>query len=287
MLSLCIKNNNTDIISYLLDKLSSSNIESLYVSNRKFKLYENAIIHYKSDDVEFFYDKISSILTDTILHFYEVKLLKRILDYNYFYFSSIEKRKILSEAKDFIDEDKITREDNYFAIYYSILDYIKSNKSIVLDGVVNFRLQNYMKNLDYVIDISVNKFLIKKEYEEFISILKLYISMTPYNSNIIHLIYNNRESILLDESKNIIHIDDSILKTSYLSNISFSSNDYTLNALLNLLPRKLIIHLIDYKKEDEFINTLKLIFENRYEVCTDCAICNLYKKNFTSLGHLF
>lgn len=91
------------------------------------------------------------------------------------------------------------------------------------------------------------------------------------------------ESVLLDNEKNIIPVEDEIFKAKYLSDISFSSNDYALNTLLNLTPKKLIIHLIDNEPEDEFINTLKLIFENRYEICTDCNICSTFK---LSASHL-
>ncbi len=277
MKSLCIKNNNKEIVSYLLEKLSSSNIENLYFSEQKFKIYKNVIVHYKGTDIDFFYDKISSILTECIIYFYEVKLLRRILEYNYFYFSSDEKKQILSSAKDFIEEDTISKEDNYFSIYYSVMDYIKQNKSLILDGFINFRLQNYMKNLDYIIDISVNKFLIEKEYNEFVDILKFYVSITPFQISLIHLVYYKNESILLDNNKKVIRTDDKIFSDKYLPDISFSNNDYVLNTILNLIPKKLIIHMID-SKEDEFINTLKLIFGNRCEICSDCIICDLYKK---------
>lgn len=283
MKSLCIKINNQEIIDYLLEKFSSLNIDSLYISNHKFKIYENVIVHFISENIDFFYDKIATILTDTVIKFYQEKLLKRILEYNYFYFSLSEKKIILQIANDFIKEDTITFDDNFFSIYYAVLDYIKQNKSLVLDGFVNFRLQNYMKSLDYVIDISVNKYLIEKEYNEFVSILKLYVSMTPYNSPVIHLIYHNRNSILLNNEKNVIPTDDEIFKAKYLSDISFSSNDYALNTLLNLTPKKLIIHLIDNEPNDEFINTLKLIFESRYEICTNCNICSTFK---LSTSHL-
>ncbi|MCI9365326.1 MAG: hypothetical protein HFJ54_01515, partial [Clostridia bacterium] len=181
----------------------------------------------------------------------------------------------------FLYNDEITKEDNYFSIYCAISDYIKENKSIVLDGFVNFRIQDYMKNLDYAIDLSVNRFLIEKEYNEFVNILKLYISFTPFNSSCIHLIYCNNESILLDEEKNVIETDDNTFKAKYLSDISFSSNDFALNTLLNLTPKKLVIHLVN-GKEDEFINTLKLIFENRFEICSECRICSLYKMHSKS-----
>ena len=276
MKSLCIKTNNEDIISSLFQNLSTLNLDSARISQNRFKVYNNVIIHYVGTDYELFYDRVASILTDTIIEFYQEKLLKRILEYNYFYFTSSEKKKILSLAKDFIADDDLSSEDNYFSIYYPFLDYITENKSIVLDGFVNFRLQTYMKNLDYIIDISVNKFLIEKEYNEFIDILKMYVTYTPFNSPLVHLVYCNGESILLDIDKKVIPTDDAIFQAKYLSDITFSSNDYALNTLLNLTPKKIIIHLVNYK-EDEFINTIKLIFENRYEICTDCKICSLYK----------
>lgn len=282
MESLCIKNNNKDIISYLFSRISALNLDQLYVTNNEFKSFDNVIVHSKSDNIDLFYDKISSILTDTILDFYEEKLLKRILEYNYFYFTAKEKKKIIELAVDFLDNDTISKEDNYFSIYYPISDYIRENKSLVLDGFVNFRLQNYMKNLDYVIDISVNKFLIEKEYNEFVNILRLHVSCTPPNVSIIHLVYYNNETILLDEEKNVIETTDNILKAKYLSDITFSSNDYALNTLLNLLPKKLIIHLAD-GKEDEFINTLKLIFDGHIEICSECKICSFYKSHSTLL----
>ena len=92
------------------------------------------------------------------------------------------------------------------------------------------------------------------------------------------------EILLMDEPFSALDyqsrlvISDDIFKAKYLSDISFSSNDFALNGLLTLLPKKIYIHLID-NCVDEFIHTLGLIFENRVEVCTDCSICKIYKNN--------
>lgn len=279
MKSLCVKENKSEILNFINDSLLKLNIDNIHITEREFKLYKNVIVHYTGDNIPDFYDKISSVLTDCILKFYVNKLLRRILEYNYFYFNSSEKKEIIKIAKEFIEEDLITSEDNYFAVYSPVLDYIISNKSIVLDGFVNFRLSNYMKNLDYIIDIAVNKYITDKEYTEFVNMLKLYISLTPSKASIVHLVYAGGESVLLDKDKSIIPLDSETLNAKYLSDISFSSNDYALNTLLNLTPRRLIIHLIG-EKSDEFINTIKLIFENRYELCSSCELCKLYKINF-------
>ncbi len=90
------------------------------------------------------------------------------------------------------------------------------------------------------------------------------------------MIYRNQESILLDDKKDIIEFNNDLVYQKYLSDISFSSNDLALNLLLTLLPQKLYIHVLD--EEDDFINTLKLIFDSRVYICTDCDLCNLYKQ---------
>ena len=136
-------------------------------------------------------------------------------------------------------------------------------------------MQEYKKILEYVVDTCVNNFLIEKEYNEFISLLRIYINSKPSNTSLLHLIYQNKECILLDSNYNVISTESFLLDAKYLSDISFSSNDYTLNALLNLLPKKLNIHLID--NDDEFIETLKLIFDNRVSICKHCSLCTKYK----------
>jgi hypothetical protein len=85
---------------------------------------------------------------------------------------------------------------------------------------------------------------------------------------LVHLIYNAGSPTLLDENKKIIKTDCNILNAKYLSDITFSDCDIALNTLLNLIPKKIYLHLID-NKIDEFITTLKLIFENRIVLCTD------------------
>lgn len=275
MKSLCIKDNNQEILNFILDNLEKLDLDFLSFHKDHFKIYENIIIHYKSKDLEPFYDKISSILTDTILKFYEKRLLRRMLEYNYFYFSTVEKRNIIEIAEDFIAEDVISKEDNYYAIYSAVSDYIRQNKSLVLGGFANFRLYNYCKNLDYVIDFAVNKYITDKEYLEFVNMLKLYVNLTPANSSLVHLVYLGNESVLLDKDKNIIPLQDDNLNTKYLSDITFSANDYALNTLLNLTPKRIIIHLME-GKSDEFIDTIKLIFDKKCEVCSSCDLCNLH-----------
>lgn len=276
MKSMCIKSNNKYIIDYLLKEFSNITLDSVYLSNHHFKIYDNVIIHYSGNNIDVFHKTLCNILTKCILFFYEKPLTKNIISYNYFYFNDIETRQILDECMDLFNSDMVIYKEKYDSIYTSIDEYISEHHSLVLGGFVNFRLKNYKDILDYHIDICVSNFLIEKEYYEFINLLHLYVNSKESTINMLHLVYVNKESILIDDNKNIIPIQDNLFDAKYLSDISFSSNDYCLNTLLNLLPQKLNIHLID-NYEDEFINTLKLIFENRVSICNDCDICRIYR----------
>ena len=153
-----------------------------------------------------------------------------------------------------------------------------------MTGFIKFRLTDYYNVLEELVDEAVNIYIVEKEYLEFVSLLKLYISSQNSNIDVIHLIYSDENSILLNKNKNIIPFSEDLLKTKYLSDISFSKNDYILNTLLNLLPKKIYIHII-HNYIDEFINTLSLIFENRVVICKDCDICELYKNMKISSSH--
>lgn len=275
MKSFCIKTNNEKIIHYLLKNLETSSLENIYFIHKEFKHYQNVIVHYKGTTESLFLGYLSDLLTNCILFFYEPILLKRLLNFHYFYFDEFEKKQIEKNCYEYIlSEENTSLRYRKEEIWTSVLTYVHENKSMILDGFVSFRLEQYHETLEEIMDYSVNQYIIEKEYTEFINLLKLYIESKESISSIVHLVYTNGESILLNEDKNIISLEDNIFNAKYLSDISFSSNDYALNALLTLLPKKIEIHLIGY--EDEFINTLKLIFGTRISICTDCNLCRTY-----------
>ena len=279
MKSVCIKTNNSNLLNYLLNELDYIEVEPIYISSNKFKNYKNIIVHYRGNNDKKFIHEISCILSCLVIDELEEKFLKHLILKNYFYFNSDERTHILDMCFDIFTDDFNTYfDEKYNCLINDFENYLTTNKSIVLTGFINFRIKDYMIILENIVDEAVNTFIIKKEYLEFVSLLKMYINSQNSNCEIVHLIYNNENSILLDENKNIINISDDIFKAKYLSDITFSSNDYALNSLLTLIPKKIYIHLID-SVIDEFIQTIGLILENRTEICTDCNICKLYKYN--------
>ena len=201
MKSFCIKTNNDEIIQYLLKNLEASSLENIYFVNKKFKSYKNVIVHYTGNSTSIFLGFISDILTNCILLFYEPLILRRIINFNYFYFEELEKKLIEENCyKHIILEEDSSLKYRKDEIFTSLLSYISNNKSVILDGFVTFRLENYYKTLEEVVDFGVNQYIIEKEYIEFINLLKMYIDSKEPETPLIHLIYTNRR-IYFIESK--------------------------------------------------------------------------------------
>ena len=279
MKSICIKTNNQKLLDYLLNELNYIELKPIFISNNKFKYYNNIIIHYRGNENEKFIHEISSILACLVTDELEENFLKNILRQDYFYFSQEERNHIIEICYEIFSDDYNLNFNKKFDILINDFEnYLKAHKSIVLFGFINFRIKDYFEILDDIVDEAVNNFVIEKEYLEFISLLKMYVNSQKSNCEVVHLIYNNESSILLDKNKNIIDISDNVFKAKYLSDISFSTNDYILNTLLTLIPEKIYIHIVG-DTIDEFVNTLLLIFEGRVEICTDCNICKIYKNS--------
>lgn len=281
MKTICIKTNNIQAQSYLLENLKKLNLEDVYFSCHKFKVYTNIIIHYKGTDSDLFYYKISHLLSYLILDIYEKNIFKNILNREYFYFDKIEQNQILNISSEITRENMQTILTNVNILQNIFNEFLQNNKKLYLKGFITFRLKKYIEELEKLIDSSVSRYIIEREYTEFVSLLKAYINSETSKIDVVHLIYQNEEPILLDQNKNIIKSDINLLNAKYLSDISFSSSDMVLNTLLNLIPKKIYVHLIN-NDTDDFIATLKLIFEKRIHICTDCNICNIYRSKIQS-----
>lgn len=280
MKSICIKLTSQNTAKYLLEELDNFELNNTYFSYKKFKLYYNIIVHYKGNNSDFFLKTIAKKLSNIIIGLYEENIINDLIKSEYFYFEPIERQQIANiTCEDLYDaEEAVYKPEKRFNILFTTLyNYLENNRSIVFKGFITFRIKNYFNSLLEQIDKSVNKYIVEKEYVELISLLKVYVNSEKSSCEEVHLVYHNCKPVLLDKNNKIIMIKDN-LNSKYLSDITFSTNDYALNTLLNLIPKKIHIHVIS-ENIDEFINTLKLVFEDRVDFCDDCKICRVYKKS--------
>lgn len=268
MISICFKSNNTKKLNFIENQIASCKIPNIYYSQKKFSKYNNLIIHYLGKKESNFYNALSDIFYDYIKNYVENSQIDSILKYEYFYFNQTEKNIILKKCTDELNTDE-SKSIIHNILYKNLKDYFSTHKKANLNGFIYFRLYEYKSLLEKILNKSINNYIIEKEYYDYIELLKKYINTQLSQSEKLHLIYSKDLKILLDSEKNIISNSEN--HQIYLSDISFSSNDFILNALLSYLPKKIIIH--QSTSDDNFLKFLKIIFENRYEICNKCETC--------------
>ena len=158
MKSVCIKTNNQEIIEYLITTFEKLPI-NYCISNCRFKIYDNVIIHDIERNESEFYEIVSIVLKSAIEKFYEKEILRKSIKQNYFYLDEMEQEYVLKISKQIMNlpDNKIGYKNKL--LKNLVKKYITENKSIVLDGFMNFRVKEYKDLLDNIVEVSVVSFL--------------------------------------------------------------------------------------------------------------------------------
>ena len=164
MKSYAIKLLDKDRVNYFINEFTKSPM-NIYMSNYKFKIYENVIIHFPINDLKClnelneFNNCFYKIIKGYIEEFYESKIIKRIINKNYFYLNYIERDYIYEITKKVLElpDSKIGNINR--KLKNNIINYIKNNKKIYIDGFIEFRLQEYKEILEKLVEVSVYSFL--------------------------------------------------------------------------------------------------------------------------------
>lgn len=226
---------------------------------------------------------ISNALADYIIRQYEERLLSRIINGNFCYFNAAEKKEILGRSLSIIRNEDKTFINSLFqirrrnVIIRRLMEYFDNSNNIILDGFVNFRLKEYIRDLEDVVDKAVDDFLTDREYREFIRLLRYFVDIQEPKIDTVHVIvsYNNKY-ILLDGSKKEITNECIQEYVNEISGGEINYDDLLVSSLITFAPRKIVIHNSTGQfRNKELMDTIKNVFFGRVIFCQGCDLCSL------------
>jgi putative sporulation protein YtxC len=225
---------------------------------------------------------VSNVLGDYIIYQYEEKLIGRIINNNYCYFNSIERSEILklalkiirNEEKSFLNSLFRLRRRNI--IVRKLIEYFECSDNLIIEGFVNFRLKEYIKDLEEIVDRAVDDFLMEREYKEFIRLLKYFvdIQVPKYDTNHVIADYDGKYA-LLDEKKNEITGECIHEFINEISDGEINYDDLLVSSLITFAPKKIVIHCKGQLKNKELLETIKSVFSGKVVLCSGCEMCIL------------
>lgn len=252
----------THVIKVMCDDLSYSdkicNLINLYISNI---LYRIVITKYKEKE-------LFEYLTDT-----------------YFFLKQDEILEVEEEIMKVLYCEEGSSDDNF--IYYSnktnsiidkIKDCIEENNEININGFITFRMRELRKDIEAMIDKVVEKYMVEKEYKEFIRLLKYFVDIQECKIEEINLTALSSGGYMVTDG----YGED--IFTSFLNELSdckigvdANMEDIIISGLITNAPKKITIHHKEDCKNSEFIDTIVNVFGERVDFCNGCEICSKTK----------
>ena len=206
--------------------------------------------------------KFARQITSEILEKCERNLLYKITKLEFPYTPECDRAEIFNIALKHADMksedvmDTIRYQRRKALIEESAADYLRENKSIILNGFINFRLEEYKNELRGLCHDAADEMYALREYDEFLNMLRFFVSVQSPKENTVHVVKKNG----LIKIENKWHRD---ITRFYSEEFAFSGEDFTpediaLSALIAISPRKIIIH--DKKENDKLYETLESVF---------------------------
>ena len=263
-------------IDYSIDEVDAEGTTSIICSIDDNKVYRDK----PAETLKTFKLYMANALADYIIRQYEERLLARIINSNYCYFNSAEKKDILAKALSMVNNEDKSFLNNLFqvrrknVIIKKLMDYFENDDNIILDGFVNFRLKEYMKDLEDIVDKAVDEFLMEREYREFIRLLRYFVDIQEPKFDVVHVVvgFDGKYMLFNDEKREITN--ECIQE--YVSEISegeMNYDDLLVSSLITFAPKRIVMHCTGEFKNKELMETIKNVFAGRVTICQGCEIC--------------
>ncbi|EXX89557.1 sporulation protein [Paenibacillus darwinianus] len=153
--------------------------------------------------------------------------------------------------------------------------FLKQQPRIHLDGYVTFRLASYREELREVVEYAVDEYVMDKQYQEFISLLKYFVCLQETKVSVVHLIHvQDSQFSLYDERYEPVQSRavDRVVAEMVEAEINFE--DMVVSHLISIAPERIVIHT--RQEELPVIRTIEAIFDRRVTVCAGCRSCGTF-----------
>lgn len=185
---------------------------------------------------------------------------------------------VLSCKEGISDDTNVYCMNRVNSIIEKIKSCIEENREININGFIRFRMKELVTDIEMVIDKVVEKYMVEKEYKEFIKLLKYFVEIQDSKIEELNIIitpggaYEIKDSYGNDIFKDFV----SELSECKLGD-TINIEDVIISGLITNAPRKVIIHKKEYCTNEEFLDTIVNVFGDRVIICNNCTLCTTEK----------
>lgn len=223
---------------------------------------------------------IGNILYNIVIERYKQKELYQFLSDNYFFLrqeelleAEEEIMRVLNRNNTFKDEMLLYFTNKTNIIIENIVKCIEENSEINIDGFLTFRSKQFREDIEEIIDKVIERYIVEKEYNEFIKLLKYFVDIQESKLEYINILVGEDGTYKVTDDNDKDMFETFKNELSVTENIEANAEDIIISGLITFVPKKIIVHKIENSGSKEFFETIKNVFGERYSICSGCEIC--------------
>lgn len=174
--------------------------------------------------------------------------------------------KALRTDSPIVDENSIYYMNRKNSVIEKIVECIKENKEINIKGFITFRMNEIKDEFENIVDRVVEKYMVDKEYNEFIKLLKYFVDIAESKIDEVHIVIDK------EGNYNVFNKYGEDIMNSFLNEINntqasgiINMDDMIISGLITNAPNKIVIHGVEDCINKELIDTIKKVFSERVE----------------------
>ncbi|MGL4569758.1 MAG: putative sporulation protein YtxC [Clostridium sp.] len=214
---------------------------------------------------------ISELLYEIVIRNYKEKELFEFLTDTYFFLKQdeiidveVEIMQTLLRRNKIKDEDSIYCENKINKIIWSIKECLEETNEFNINGFITFRMRELKEDIERVIDKVVEKYMVEKEYKEFIKLLKYFVDIQESKVDRIDIMIGEDGSYdILDDKDNDLFNQFMNELTDCKVGVDANVEDVIISGLITNAPKKIIIYEKKYCTNKEFLDTIINVFGDR------------------------
>jgi putative sporulation protein YtxC len=239
--------------------------------------------NYKEEDIIYiFKHQVSEFLAEHIVKDWEQKLTWKEVNKKGRHLLASDRLLVMEKAVDFLKRCNSNESLNLLMNYgrknkiaHKILDYIYYHHTLVMEGFIQFWMQDYLTEIKFAVDLACEELRNEKEYNEFVKLLRHFVDTQPpmiQEVNILtdksgHLSLWDGTGTRIEEKHINFYMDD-------MSRGEVNLDDILVSILITVAPCRIVLH--SYRDSgSETVKVIKNVFAERIIECSGCEKCHV------------
>ncbi|MCI0182053.1 hypothetical protein MM817_00304 [Acidibacillus sp. S0AB] len=149
-----------------------------------------------------------------------------------------------------------------------------SPHEVHVDGLLRFRFMHYLRELQELTRCTVDDYLLSREYEDYIDLLRYFLDTTPTSQTVVHVLAVGESAKAFTENLQPFDVSEVENLANHADQEDLHPQDVLMSALITHAPQKVILHTDD--ADFGFAKTVVRVFGDRLEMCDCCPECDVF-----------